>query len=587
MIALSPFLTLLMFGALVYGVVRLLRSARHGGQGGTTVGPHDLRERLGQLFRLLVLFGVVVLVAEGLAGLLSEALPRRASLVRDPDTVARSLAFVVVGLPVLAGLARWSATRLRTDPQEERSGGWSLYLTVTTSLALIFTLVGLDASLRYAFAGDTYDPDAIGRALTWSVVWALHWRLLARRSAVVAAELAPAVLIGSVIGLAAGGFGVGRLVASALRLGYDAAFTDVLVVDSTGALGRAAVAAIVGLATWLWHWPLHGVRAPRDRRWHSVVLLGGNLGGLAAAVVGAAQLLHTTLQWFFGDPHTTQASAHFSGVSGSTAAFVVGGVVWAYHRSLLGRPPLQRPRDEIDRIADYLAAGVGVVCLALGVTVAVAALGEAIGTSNDVGGATPVANTVVFAVTMIAVGGGVWGWFWSSAQRSAGRSPAAERHALSRRVYLALVLGVSAVVGLISLVVLATMAFEDVARSRAGLHTVFRIRVPAGLVIATAAVAAYHGLVVRDDRRATALLAPADGGRPPLREVIVVSSDTDAVADALRAALGVRVLLWPCVDDVVLPTDLAPTLEAVRDQQAQRVLVIAHPNDAPEVIGLR
>ena len=53
-----------------------------------------------------------------------------AQAAQDTAAVARSIAFVVVALPVFGGLALFTKRHLDSDPAEARSLGWAAYLTV-------------------------------------------------------------------------------------------------------------------------------------------------------------------------------------------------------------------------------------------------------------------------------------------------------------------------------------------------------------------------------------------------------------------------------------------------------------------------
>ncbi len=610
-------LLLVVVGMAVYGASSRVDARRRG----VTASGGDLRDRVVRFFRLTLLFAAVVLVSEGVAGLIAEIVPRAGEVTRDPATLARALSFSIVGVPVLAGLALWQRGTLGREPDEARTSGWHAYLTVTLGLSLLLTVSAATSVATWALGAAEDQGSALGRLVSWSAVWLVHWRLARRADAGAEADLeAPLhLLFGSAVGLVLTAGGLDRLIGTSLERAYERAWLTTAVADGTDPLVRALVLLGVGAGVWWWYWLRHAERCPRSPGRDAYVLLGGVLGGLIAAVVGAAQLLYAVLDWIFGDPEATTAAANFTGTPGAAALGVVGLLVWLYHRGIVARQH-DGTRTDIDRVYSYLGAAVGLVITAVATTIAVAALLEALTTSDSLT-RSGVADTVVLAVTLLAVGAPVWAAFWFRAQRFAGTDD--ERASLPRRVYLLVVLGVSAVVALVALVLLLIRFFEDLTRGDVGSETWYALRIPAGLVLSMGALAGYHATVFRTDHRATASapVAPAPDTTPGpipvavagagagiaadlgrLGEVFLVSSaaDADGLADGLHERLHVRVRDW----HLAAPTTPAaparvpaagPTLEevagaiergAAANPEATRMIVVLEADGSPRLFPL-
>ncbi len=603
-------LLLALVAVVAYAVMRAIGGTR-GGTPGEFRPEHDLREEVVRFFRLALLFGATVLVAEGVAGLIAEVLPRSGGDVRDPGDIARALAFTVVGVPVLAGLGRWTQRRLAVDPDEAASAGWGLLLTVALTVSLAVAMTAWHALLRGVIAASPavdatiggviraparFEPDTVGRAVAWAAVWAVHWRLLRTRPAAGGRIDAP-VAIGSIVGLTTVTVGAGVALSVALRIGYDRLADELLLGGGTAELRRTLPTVVVGALVWWWYWLRHGERATREGRWYALVLLAGVAAPLAAAVVGAARLLHAALQWFLGDPGVATAAEHFGVVPTAVATTLVGLAGWTYHRGLLG-PGEVRTRHEADRVYEYLASAVGLVVSVIGVTVAFVSLAETVSDPRDTFGADRgVANTVVFAATMVMVGLPVWGWFWRRAQRHAAEP--GERAAISRRVYLLALFGVASMVALVSLVLALFFGFDDIARGVAGSSTLFRLRIPGALVLTMAVIAGYHALVYRADRAALAgapsAVAPGAAagwagnvvGRPVLRSLVVLgpAPAADELARTLHERLDLEVRVWhtttyePCG-----PVDLDALVATLAGTDARHALVTMGPS-GPTVAG--
>ena len=569
--------------ALGYGLYRLL--ARHGGD--TGVGrPGDVREQVIRFFRLALLAIALVLSAEGVAGILGEALPRTGRLAEDRSAaLAQALAFTIVGGPALYGLARWTRHRLRVDPDDVASTAWALYLGVTATVALIVTVVSTQRALQWVLGLAGFDGRAVGRAVTWGAVFAVHLILNRRRPLLdrhggVEDRTPWYLMAGSLVGLITLAIGGWRLLRDSLRPLYDLAFLDVLARNGSDAVVNAVVTTGLGAAVWGWYWVAHTRSAPRTERWYGYVLLVGVLGGLVAAVSAAGVLLHTALQWFFGDPTASTAGTHFQTVPGTVATLVLGLAVWGHHRHTLAAAPVHR--GEVDRIYTYLAAFVGLVVSAAAVTLVVSGFVEVLVGSGDVGGS--LANPVVLAATFLLLGLPVWGFYWRRGERNA----AADRSELrspSRRLYLLALIGLSAAVGLVSLVVLLTIFLEDLTAGDLAAATVLRLRVALGLVVAAGTVATYHLLVYRDDRRTNP--APPPPIRPP-REVVLISDLDPSAAGRVAEALGGRVVRFTTAATGPPPDDgtLARAVAETGDLPPGRVLVTVRQG-AIEVQGLR
>jgi hypothetical protein len=140
-----------------------------------------------------------------------------------------------------------------------------------------------------------------------------------------------------------------------------------------------------------------------------------------------------------------------------------------------------------------------------------------------------------------------------------------------RRVYLIAVFGISALVAIITLLVIGYQVFVFALAGEVDGSLLDRIRASLGLLIATGLVAAYHFSVWRRDR---SLLA-VDGARPQTvgRVVLVTGAEHEATVRAIRDATGAAVTVWTRSDDTKAPsaTAIAAALDGVT---GAKVLVI-------------
>lgn len=268
------------------------------------------------------------------------------------------------------------------------------------------------------------------------------------------------------------------------------------------------------------------------------VLPVGVGGPFVVALVGAAVALAAVGVWFLGEPDETTAAAHFAGVPGAASAVVVGLAAWWYHRRVFARaaPP---GRTEITRAHEHLMAGIALVAAALGVVIALRAVGDVVsGVASE-----PPANTFLLAATLLLVGTPVWWRFWGRAQRERRAQPDVEARAVTRRVYLFLLFGVGAVVGVVAVLVTGFVTIEAALRGDLGRTTMTDLGTPLALLVTAAAVSAYHWLVYREDRALTVVRVPAVAAPTVPRDVLLLGPDDDALVRSIHDA-GARVQVW-------------------------------------------
>jgi hypothetical protein len=281
-------------------------------------------------------------------------------------------------------------------------------------------------------------------------------------------------------------------------------------------------------------------------------------------------LVYTVLVWLLGDPGSAGAVEHFDGAPSSAAAAAVGALAWWYHRAVLEETGAET-RSEVRRIYEYLMAGISLLAAAGGLTTVVVAVVEAITGTESVLVNDSTVNTVLAAATLLAVGGPVWWLFWRRIQRAAGRATLVEVESPTRRVYLFVLLGLSGVVTVVALLVGVFLLFEDVVEGTVDTETLRRMRVPIGLLLASAAIAAYHWTVFRADREH---LPPPVEVRGP-KFVLLVGPADPAIAGEVAARTHGRVQAWARTDGVPAHWSADDVMTALGDTAAEEVIVLS------------
>ncbi|WP_137843237.1 DUF5671 domain-containing protein [Microbacterium sp. 2FI] len=506
-----------------------------------------------RLILLGILFALVAIGATGVSGLLERVLGAGRSLAGGDTGLALSLAFALIGVP-LAGLLWWWQRRLLARDDERASLLWALYVALMYLTALITATAALASTASDAVDGE-FRPGPLATAVVWAFVWVWHrWMWRSPRTAPTRLHLLP-IDLAAVYGLAVG--------AAAMITALAALIAEALTTVTMSMIGsrhwaiavlQALIWLAIGALVWWWHWVRD--RAKDDASMFGNVLLAILLGAAAATtVIGVGTVLHIVLRVLFTGEPPVQALAS---LDTAIASALVGGLVWVHLGGVLaGRAPAAR------RAGRLVVSAIGLVFAASGFGVIVNALLAsltAVLVDDD-------PRILLYGgVSALVVGGPVWWLAWRP-QRPIDADEAASP---ARRVYLVAVFGASAIVGLVTVLLIGYRVFEFLlAPADRGL--VEHIRVPLGLLSAAALVFGYHFAIWRRDRA----LAPA-AARTQLigRIVLVAPGDPAELAAALRGATGAPVTVWRTAEPGAVP-ELSVFLEALGDVSAPRVLVIA------------
>ncbi len=526
------------------------------------------RSAPGTVRRLIVytiLFALVVITANGVAGLLARLFETRPGLGAGTEGLALSLAFTLVGGP-LAALLWWFVWR-RLDGPDRSSVAWGLYVAAVSVVALITFSVSLLSTLAGLVVGN-WSPESLANGIAWLAIWVAH-RWMWRHPVKGPVRLATVpIVLAAAYGLIVGAAGA----VNVLHALFDAALF------AEHALGgpwwRGAVQALVwlvgGALVWWWHWVRDGVRALSGGFADVVLVLTGVLGAGVTALGGVGTALFVGLRAAFdrSDPWHDLLAPLGLGV----AAAAVGAIVWLHHRRIaLERSARTRSATRL------VESGLGLIGAASGVGVVVNALLAGL-TAPLAGGGDR--ELLLGGIAALLVGAPVWWRSWRPLQTGTDAGDS------GRRVYLVAVFGVSAVVALVALLVVGYRIFEFALDTGTGGSFVDRVRAPLGLLVATALVATYHFTIWRRDRAAV----PPEAARSRAidRITLVAAGDTAALARAVEQATGASVTRWTRADGAAeedVPTTDA-VVQALADVHARRVLVVAGGDGRVEVIPL-
>ena len=497
-----------------------------------------------RLITYLLLFALVVIAAVGLSGLLGRLLVADTVLATaDVAGLARSLAFALIGGP-LAALLWWVVWRRLDDETERASIGWGLYVT-----ARLRALPGAGDEQPAQHGGHAdRRPVAAVAAVPGRPGWCGPPSGSGTggcggipASGRVDIADAPTVL-SSYIGLVIGVSGA----VSALSILLDAALRGALAAAMVGkpwwvSALQSLVWAVGGGLVWWWHWKHDGGRRLRGDLASVGLIAVGVLGAGVLTLGGAGVTVFVLLRLAFD--RTEPMNQLLEPLAPAIAAAAIGSLVWVYHRGLA-----RESSEAIRQGSRLVTSGVALVAAASGIGVIVnAALAMA---------ATPLAGSgartlLLGGISSLLVGGLVWWLTWKPLERSSAATPGpaggSGNWQNARRIYLIVVFGLSAVVAVITLLVIGYRMFEYFLGDISGGSVVDRIRAPLGLLVATGLVAGYHFAVWRHERAVLAAAQPARK-RTIGHVVLVTGTDAAPLHRAIEDATGAGVTVWRRAD---------------------------------------
>ncbi len=552
----------------------IAKAVRNRGGGRQSAG--DNTASLRRLFTYGLLAVAVGVAASGVWGLLSRLFDAPEIAGDARTTLARSLAFTIVGLPAAIVLFRSTLRRLAMDPEEEASAGWRLYIGAATTISLLGTMIAAYVVVAWMVGLEDADGEAVAWLLVMAALWVIHWQPAVHR------HHPPSgihLMLGTLLGWGAVVGSAGVIIGRTLDRIYVGAFgTAFAATDFGEVLGRAAVVLAVGAAAWAWHWLMPDRSRWSETMWHGWVLIGGVLSGVLALLGSAGAVLLGLAVWIVGDAGGESAAAFFDFIPATAATALVASVSVAYHYSR--HAAVVTSRTEPARAFDYLLAAVGLAAGLSGFATLLVALFGTAGT--PVGSSESQINVLLAALVAFVLGVPLWWRFWRRAEGFAVAQTSAELGSISRRTFIVATLGVAGITGLVAGIGVVFLLFEHLLEGSLGLQALYEMRVPLALVITAGAAAWYHWTVFRSDQDRR----PAAG--PARKRVVVVAEAGGAFAGELEEAIGALEANWVLLgEQQPVERSVAAVAAAIESAPGDDVLVLVGHDGEPVVVPYR
>ncbi|MGO3256297.1 MAG: DUF5671 domain-containing protein [Glutamicibacter ardleyensis] len=464
---------------------------------------------LRQLILHGLLFVLLMVLGSGLSTLITMALRGFVPTYPGSSEIAIGLSFTLIAGPLAWLLWRDLKEKIATL-QPADSAIWTLQAASVYVISLAMSAVSflrLCSELISPTRAADWQP-LLGATLGWALIFIWQYRILK------SPKFAPTQLP-SLPGALGSAFALVLFALSAVVL-VELALDEIISPQPT-LIGPASALPSLFSATawtagagllWWWLWIVQRVHQAVDEFTDFLFVL------LFLAIPGVLTLLSACLLLGLVLPLPGTAGLFSENLSTRAplllAAVLVGLMVWTYHQAKGASRPArvaEASRQLISGGALALgASGLGMVINALLAGLATSYASE---TSN---------NVLRYGLGLLIVGAIAWVYFFRPQRAS---DPA------SRRVYLVLFFGCSAVVALISLLVIAYRVFEFLLVTTGSGSLLDLVRAPFGWLIATVAVAVYHFALWRSDRARMSTETPQiptpSAASTPLKTLMIVA----------------------------------------------------------------
>ena len=540
-------------------IVLVIRRIAVGRRGGV-----DFAEEVKDFFQYLLLLILILIVNSGLSGLINYVVGSDKRLIANEDVLARDSAFVVVATPLLIAVALWTRRTLERDEESKESFALLLYLTAIQIIAFAsFATSGYRWLLALIDDGTLFGTD-LGSTFLWLATLVFHYRMSSHRLSKERVQFA--FLILSAISLIVSIVATARII-RALMVEFLPFAETILTTASANELTRGLVTALIAIPAWYFYWFAESSRTESSRIWNLYLLLLGVGGSLVATLVSSSIIFYDTLVWFFGDADTNAAWVHFDRVPGATGALVATLISFTYHSRVLSAHH-ESEEGEIGRIYRYLLSGIGLATSAIGAVTFVVSIVETL-IQDDLLVGRSARNALLLAITLLIFGLPLWQILWSRIHRHIEQDREREISAISRKVYLFTVIGISAIAAVVSTLTFTVQIFQGLFGGDIGGSTWRETSYAISILVVGILVGLFHLQVLRHER------AEAGPKSKTHKFLLMIGPVDKSLARELERSTGARVEIVESLDGLATRWDREKVQQLLMENREAEIALIA------------
>ena len=466
----------------------------------------------------------------------------------NQQQLSLGLAMTVIGGPLWFFF--WRAVQRRVKGNQEEIGDVirKLFLNLILLETAIMGITAASDFLRWLMAGiplSEFSPSSLAIVIVAGIIWFYHWRV--SESEGHPSSAAKTLRRWYVYILA--GFGLVWLAVGLVQL-INTAVINLPVWENTLVRGQfwdntaqMSIAMILfGGITWYFHW-FRMARGDFDSTLRQVYFYLLTIsGGAVTVLVASTILLFRFFIWMFnGTP--ISASPQFQFLGWAVPTIIVGLAIWGYHRRLAqeeaGRK--QEKRQSAQRVYLYLMSFLGLGTLVAGLSILFGILLDLI--INAAGTSLTVTtgwwqNQLALCLALLLVGTPLWLYYWNGILKRAQAGGIEEWRALSRRIFLYVIIGVSIITLAADLVNIIYQLLSGILQGNFGVNVLRSSKWSLQTLIVAVPLLWYHWQILRTDQHRGAESVVIR------RNVILLADDRSGdLASRLENKLGFKIRL--------------------------------------------
>ena len=544
MFAIGPIVLIIVIVVVVIILATRSKEASHSGSGAEGM---SIARRVWLYLITLIALGIFAAGVGQLLALLFDVTIKGSYLTQvgeatfNQQQLSLGLAMTVIGGPLWFFF--WRAVQRRVKGNQEEIGAAlrKFFLNLILLVSALTAVIAASDFLRWLLAGvplADFSPGGLATMIVAGILWFYHRRV--SESEGHPSSAAKTLRRWYVYILA--GFGLVWLAVSLVQL-INTAVVNLPVWRNSLVQGQFwnnatqlnIAGILLGGLTWYFHW-FRMAREDFDSTLRQVyfyllTISGGAITALAASTI----LLFRFFLWIFGGAPVS-VSPHFQFLGWAVPTILVGLAIWGYHRRLAqeeaGRG--QEKRQSAQRVYFYLMAFLGLGTLAAGLSII-------LGILLDTGTSLTVStgwwrNQLAVSLSLLLVGTPLWLYYWNGILKRVQVGGIAEWRALSRRIFLYVIIGASIIMLAADLVNIVYQLLSGILQSNFGTNFLHNSKWSLQTLIVAALLLWYHWQLLRIDQRRGAEAAV-------IRKNVTLLADdrTGELAARLEIKLGFKI----------------------------------------------
>ena len=457
------------------------------------------------------------------------------------------LAMTVIGGPLWFFFWRAIQRRVKGNQEEIGSAIRKLFLNFILLETAIMGITAVSNFLRWLLSGASlaeFSTSGLAIVIVAGVVWFYHWRV----SEVEGHPSSAAKTFRRWYVYILAGFGLVWLAVGLVQLINTAVISlpiwGVTLVQGQfwNRTAQMSIAQILlGGMSWYFHWFRMAKddfdSALRQVYFYLLTISGGAITALVASTI----LLYRFFIWVFGGASISVSqriptSPHFQFLGWAVPTILVGLAIWGYHSRLVQEEAgkVQEKRQSAHRVYFYLMSFLGLGTLAAG-------LSFLLGILLDTGTSLTATsgwwrNQLALSLSLLLIGTPLWLYYWNGILKRVQSGGITEWRALSRRIFLYVIIGASIITLAVDLVNIVYQLLRVTMQGNFSANFFPNSKWSLQTLIVAAVLLWYHWQILRTDQRrgAESLVIR--------RNVTLLTEDrTGELASRLETKLGIKI----------------------------------------------